>query len=202
MALPLIEDFIVPSIGLLMSDIRSATRLDANAAKKVFWKTLYADVMNVERPGVDLCQDGDPGCDPEKPTLNLIAYEGRALKIVGMLNLYNMTIERVAQGKTELSAMPAPGVAAVAGLSVKATWRVILQHMLENDLSFVDGTLIDIVQWDFPEIERQRWERGPGSDGIIDGLVGDGHDYEARDTGGDDYPKSVRRSGAPTNGSR
>lgn len=170
MTLPRFEPFTIPALDLILVDFRSASLEDRRRANRILKRLVAADLLAPNRPGVRLCRVGVPGhCDYSLPTVTLCGYSG-GRKVVGAFNLYNIRT-REGPGVVQAAAMALPGLAPLGGLTLPATWAVVMRALLARDVLLSDARSFDLVTWDFPEPLEYRWKSGT-RDEIADQVVG------------------------------
>jgi hypothetical protein len=152
----------------------------------------------------DFEQDGgtvefDQDFDPRLPQAHLAIFEIETGGIVGQMPLMNIQIEHDEVGGMSARCQGTPGVKPGPGLSRAETWSIIYNFILENDVTFVDGRVLDIVEWVYPQdLEGFRFKAEDWNDleEVFDGVRSHGH-QEERSTIDPDAVRSFRRAGVP-----
>jgi len=151
--------------GFRFVDYRNAPAADVRTAKDILWRLLVVDILHRERPGVDLCRattSPDNGTDPRLPAVNFVTY--RDAEIVGMFGLYNMSPFGYGW-----QACPMPG------FHPTESWGDVMAFLLENDVTDVDGTVIDLRRWCYPTNPGHAWAGAPVADLAVSKLDERGH---------------------------
>ncbi len=198
--LPPVQSFVVPtSPNLTFRDLRSTPREDQRSiTERLASMTLALMDETARKPR--LCEprilsvnprvDEGPFTDTDLPVLDFGVYDGREL--IGAFGMYDIEIESE-DGKTTATSKACPSIP-LRGWS--ANMRVIMRHIVENDITFEGGRVLDIVGWNFPEQSSQQWkDRGSDENSLhIDDIFVDledaGHPIERRPDG---LPLKVRR---------
>lgn len=182
------DTFTVPRVGLSFVDWQNSSRQEIQASKEILWQVLQQDLIDIERPGVTLCQPvpgmPDTGTDPALPNINFVVYNGRT--IVGAFNIYDIKRNPDAPG---MVGKACPGI--VSRDSVPRVVAEVMRWIEENDLyDQGDGSTIDF-EWDFPDFPGHSWGDGPVANEVVAEMETAGHTVTRR---ADGSPEKVRRT--------
>lgn len=133
----------------------------------------------------------DSQCDPRLGTISLVVFQRRGP--VGLINLYNIKTESNTSRKQTISAMMMPSLDTSRGKQQPEDVRVLLKGLLEKDLTFESGKILDIIEWRFPTRRSHTWTINDQVWSPVQDLVDDGHSGEFKLREGKPIPKSVRR---------
>lgn len=120
-------------------------------------------------------------------------------RIVGKMPIRNIEVERDADGNLTASFQGTPGVAIPDGFTRAQTWARIYYHLLENDLTFRNGRVLDLVEVRFPvDLPGYRFRPRPWNDlGDMLRILRRRAVVEELATEEVDTPKRFRRQSAP-----
>lgn len=167
--------------GFHFIDFRNASPGAVREARAILWQVLKAEILDVLRPGVDLCRPRlDEGCDVTLETITFVMRRTQNDEVAGAFNLYNM--QRIVGEGWRAAVMP--------GFRPTDLWGDVMSFILENDLMREDGERLDFVRWDYPDIEGQRWVGDPVADESIDRMERRGHRITRR---ADGSPNDTRK---------
>lgn len=167
--------------GFRFVDFQNAPSRAIHDARAILWRVLKSEILDVLRPGVDLCRPAldesgnnlDPGCDATLEVINFVMRRTRDGELAGVLNLYN--VQRIAGEGWRAAVMP--------GFRATDRWGDVMSFILENDLMREGGQRLNFVRWDHPDIEGQRWAGDPIADASIDRMIARGHRVRRRNDG-------------------
>ena len=144
----------------------------------------------------------DHELDPRLPAINLGIFSGR--EVVGKMPLMNIRVERDRDGTRTASFQGTPGVRPAEGLTRAQTWATIYRYLLEQDLTFRGGQVLDLVEVRFPSDQPgYRFKPEPWNDlGAMFAEVRGGDFDEERATEDGAAVKRLRRRARRADGGR
>ncbi len=133
--------------------------------------------------------------NPRLAVLQLVVIEKMGVQeILGYFTLYNIKVEVEDAGGFQINAMVVPGMNTLGPRTLETMWTQIMRRMMQFDMVTVDGRIIDLIEWQFPDRVTQNWGgqevlgSGFSANRVVD-LVAVGQDL----TKIGDIPLKVRR---------
>lgn len=180
-------------VGLCDDDMRRENRLHLHYMR-----------IKERRPDYtwdDFEQDGhtyeyDHERDPRLPKIDLVALDG--IEVVGQMPLMNIVTERAEPGRLTAVVQGTPGIKPPDGWRRPRLWARVYRYLLETDLEFIGGRLLDIIEFRWPQdLPPYRFRPQPWNDlGAMFDRVREGDFDETRADADAEAVRRIRRRAA------